>query len=166
MATANHNLSDYQSSKVPDGHGFSFAVVVSEWNAQVTEALSKGAVDTLLKHGVSENKIQVFKVPGSYELPTGADFALQYLKVDAVICLGSIVQGETPHFNFVCEAVAQGIKDVALRHHKPVIFGVLTDNNLQQAIDRAGGKHGNKGVEAAISALKMAYLHTCLKGMS
>jgi 6,7-dimethyl-8-ribityllumazine synthase len=166
MATSGQNLSHYNADEIPSGNNFNFAVIASQWNAAVTDSLLEGAVSTLKKHGVQQNKIQVFRVPGSFELPTAADLALQYLKIDAVICLGSVVQGETPHFTFVCEAVAQGIKDVALKHHKPVIFGVLTDHNMEQAMARAGGKHGNKGVEAAITALKMAHLQACLKGMS
>lgn len=165
MATTGHNLSQYNPEKIPWGQNFSFAIVVSEWNPIITQSLADGAIDTLKKHGVPEHKIQLFYVPGSYELPTGADLALQYLKVDAVICIGSIIQGETPHFTFICNAVAQGIKDVSLQHHKPVIFGVLTDNTMQQALDRAGGKHGNKGIEAAVSALKMVHLQAGLKGL-
>lgn len=158
MATANQNLSEYNPEELPDTHGMKFAIVASEWNRNITDNLAQGAYDTLIKNGVSEDDVQVHRVPGSYELPLAAQFVLESQKVDAVICIGSVIQGETKHFDFVCEAVAQGVKDVGLKFDKPVIFGVLTDNTLQQAIDRSGGKHGNKGDEAAITAIKMVGL--------
>lgn len=156
MATALSNLSDYDASSVPDASNMRFAIVAAEWNEQITNGLLKGAYQTLLDNGAKEENILVKRVPGSFELPTGAQMILTAREdIDAVICLGSVIQGETRHFDFVCEGTAMGIKDVSLKFNKPVIFGVLTDNILQQAIDRSGGKHGNKGDEAAVSAIKM-----------
>ena len=157
MATANTNLSVYDADEVPSGKNFAVAIVVAEWNAQITEPLFQGAYDTLIQHEVSASKIERINVPGSFELIYGAKHA-QSKGFDAVIVIGSVIQGETKHFDFVCEGVAQGIKDLNIQSTIPVIFCVLTDNNLQQAIDRSGGKHGNKGIEAAVAALKMAQL--------
>ena len=157
MATANTNLSVYDADEVPSGKNFAVAIVVAQWNAQITELLFQGAYDTLLQHEVSASKIVRINVPGSFELIYGAKHA-QSKGFDAVIVIGSVIQGETKHFDFVCEGVAQGIKDLNIQSTIPVIFCVLTDNNLQQAIDRSGGKHGNKGIEAAVAALKMAQL--------
>ncbi len=158
MATVNKNLSDYSIDEIPNAKSFRFGIVVSEWNHNITGNLLKGAHETLLKHGALENNIIIRYVPGSFELPLGAQLLLENQPLDAVICLGSVIQGETKHFDFVCQATALGIKDVALKHNTPVIFGVLTDNTLQQALDRSGGKHGNKGIEAAVTAIKMAAL--------
>lgn len=157
MATVSKNLSDYNADKVSSGKGISVGIVVSEWNKQITEALFRGAYETLLKHQVSENKIIRIDVPGSFELIYGAKKA-QSRDVDVVIVIGSVIQGETKHFDFICEGVTHGIKDLNIKSTIPVIFCLLTDTNLQQAIDRSGGKHGNKGVEAAVAALKMAQL--------
>ncbi len=159
MASSLKNLSDFSHIDVQRAEGLKIAVVVSQWNAQVTGALLSGAIDGLLQHGASESDIQVIQVPGSYELVSGADMILRNKELDAVICLGCVIQGETKHFDFICEAVAYGITNVSLKHNKPVIFGVLTTDNLQQALDRAGGKHGNKGEEAAVTAIQMAYIH-------
>jgi len=155
MATVNNNLSDYDINSVPNATKMVFGIVVSEWNEKITKGLLNGAYTTLLKHGATEENIIVKFLPGAFELPLGAQIMLEKTNVDAVICLGSVIQGETKHFDFVCEGTALGIKDVALKYNKPVIFGVLTDNNEQQAIDRSGGKHGNKGDEAAVTAIKM-----------
>ena len=163
MATEHHNLSDYDASKVPSAKSMRFGIVVSEWNHQITSGLLSGAKKTLLDNGAPEDCIQVHWVPGSYELPQAAQFLMEYTDVDAVICLGSVIRGETAHFDYVCQAVAQGVKDVGLEYNKPVIFGVLTDDHLQQSIDRSGGKHGNKGDEAAIAAIKMVALQHQLK---
>lgn len=157
MATANFNLSVYNTSEVPLGSVYTIALVVSEWNTKITEPLFEGAYGTLIKHGVLVSNISRINVPGSFELIYGAKHA-QNQGVDAVIVIGSVIQGETKHFDFVCQGVTQGIKDLNIQSDIPVIFCVLTDNNLQQALDRSGGKHGNKGVEAAIAALKMASL--------
>lgn len=162
MATVGNNLSDYDASKVPNGAAMKIGIVVAEWNEQITSGLLKGAKATLLKNGLSEENIHIHYVPGTFELPLGAQFLLENGKLDAVVCLGCVIQGETKHFDFVCEGAAMGIKDVGLKYNKPVIFGVLTDNNKQQSIDRSGGKHGNKGDEAAISAIKMVALKKAL----
>ena len=158
MATANQNLSEHDASKVPSAEGMHISIVVAEWNEQITSNLLKGAKETLLKYGLKEENLLIKYVPGSFELPLGAQFLLEKTNTDAVVCLGSVIQGETKHFDFVCEGVSQGIKDVSLKYNKPVIFGVLTDNTLQQSIDRSGGKYGNKGDEAAITAIKMVDL--------
>ncbi|WP_111306854.1 6,7-dimethyl-8-ribityllumazine synthase [Confluentibacter sediminis] len=157
MATANKNLSDYDKSTIPNAKGFRFGIVVSEWNDSITEGLFQGAYNALIENGVLQNNIIKWDVPGSFELIYGCK-KMQEQKVDAVIAIGSVIQGETKHFDFVCEGVTQGIKDLNILHDTPVIFCVLTDNTLQQAIDRSGGKHGNKGTEAAIAAIKMAFL--------
>ena len=155
MATSEKNLSQYSDQNITDISSKTFAIVVSEWNDDVTEALYEGAYRTLIEQGASKEKIIRKNVPGSYELSLGAQFMAREKKVDAVICLGCVIQGETRHFEFICQSVAQGIKDVSLKYDKPVIFGVLTTDTKQQALDRAGGRHGNKGNEAAITAIKM-----------
>lgn len=160
MATAQHNLSEYDPTSVPSGAGRRFALVVSEWNREITDALRRGARETLIKHGVSEKDLLEAWVPGSFELAAGAQFVLEKGGLDGVICLGSIVRGETPHFDFVCQGATQGIMEVGLKFSLPVIFGVLTDNTIEQARERSGGKHGNKGVDCAIAVLKMAALKT------
>jgi 6,7-dimethyl-8-ribityllumazine synthase len=158
MATTLKNLSDYDISAVPSAAGYKFGLVVAEWNNEITDALAQGAVDTLVKHGASKEDILIERVPGTFELSIGAQFMLEYTESDAVICIGCVIQGETPHFNYICQGVTQGITSVGLEYNIPVIFGVLTTNTLEQAQDRADGKHGNKGIEAAITAIKMAVL--------
>ena len=158
MATLLKNLSDYDFSKIPNAKNMRFGIVVSEWNDQITMALCKGAVETLLAHGATEGNIEIFYVPGSFELSYGSQILAQRIDIDAVIALGCVIQGETRHFDFICQGVAQGVTNVSLKYNKPVIFGVLTTNTQQQALDRAGGKHGNKGVEAAVTAIKMVAL--------
>ena len=157
MATANHNLSDYDKTTIPNANKFRFGIVVSEWNPSITEGLYNGAYQTLIEHGALPSNIVRWNVPGSFELVYGCK-KMQKQMVNAVIAIGSVIQGETKHFDFVCEAVSQGIKDLNVLDPTPVIFCVLTDDNLQQAIDRSGGKHGNKGTEAAVAAIKMAEL--------
>jgi 6,7-dimethyl-8-ribityllumazine synthase len=154
MATANTNLSNYDKSVMPNATDFRIGIVVSEWNSDVTNGLLEGALQTLIDCGVSEQDISVYKVPGSFELIYGAK-KVQSSGVDAVITIGCVIQGKTKHFDYVCAGVTHGIKDLNIYHDVPVIFCVLTDNNKQQSLDRSGGKHGNKGVEAAITALKM-----------
>lgn len=149
------NLSDYDPSAVPDGKEFRIGVIAAEWNPEVTDAMLDGAVDTLVEHGVLEDNIIVRRVPGTFELSSAADMMLSSRQPDAVICIGCVIQGETRHFEFICQAVAQGTTTVALKHSRPVIFSVLTCDTMQQALDRAGGQHGNKGIEGAITALKM-----------
>jgi len=160
MVTSLTNLSSYDSKSVPDGNSFKIHLVVSQWNKTITSDLKEGAINTLLKNNVKQANIKVWYVPGSFELVYGTKKA-QSFDPDAVIVIGSIIQGQTKHFDFICQAVSQGIKDLNIQSEVPVIFCVLTDNNLKQAQDRSGGKHGNKGVEAAVAALKMIQLrHT------
>ncbi len=158
MATENKNLSAYDKTAIPNAAGLRFGIVVSEWNDTITEGLYKGAFEALVDCGASEEDIIRWNIPGSYELTFGCKKMLKTEKLDAVIAIGSVIRGETSHFDFVCSAAAQGIKDLNVAYDIPVIFCVLTDNTLQQAIDRSGGKHGNKGTEAAIAAIKMATL--------
>ncbi len=156
MATHLKNLSDFSHTQIPSGKGYKIAIIVAEWNAKITGALYKGAFDTLVKYEVLESDIISLTVPGTFELAGAADILLNIQKaIDAVICIGCVIQGDTKHFDFICDAAAQGITNVGIKHSKPVIFGVLTTNDEQQATDRAGGKHGNKGDEAAITSLKM-----------
>ncbi|HEX7366584.1 MAG TPA: 6,7-dimethyl-8-ribityllumazine synthase [Pelobium sp.] len=162
MASNLKNLSDFSHTTVPSGKLYRFGIVVAAWNAGVTGALYRGAYDSLRKHEVSEDNIVSVEVAGSYELISGADLMLATKQFDAIICLGCVIQGETRHFDFICNAVANGLANVGIKHTKPVIFGVLTTENQEQALDRAGGKHGNKGDEAAITALKMAAFNTQL----
>ena len=154
MATANTNLSNYDKTALPNTADFKIGIVVSEWNSEVTDGLLEGALHTLVECGVSKENITVYKVPGSFELIYAAK-KVQSSGVDAVITIGCVIQGETKHFDYVCAGVTQGVKDLNIQNDVPVIFCVLTDNNKQQSLDRSGGKHGNKGVEAAITALKM-----------
>ena len=155
MATAEKNLSNYDKDSIPNASNMRFGIVVSEWNDTITNGLLEGAIAALKENGAKEEHIIVKHMPGSFELALGAQYLLEHLQIDGVIALGSVVQGETKHFDFVCHGVTQGIMDVSLKYNKPVIFGVLTDNTMQQAIDRSGGKHGNKGVECAIACIKM-----------
>jgi 6,7-dimethyl-8-ribityllumazine synthase len=158
MTKKNTNLSHFNKEEVPNAKGLTFGIVVSEWNRNITEGLCKGATDALIECGANTNDIVRYNVPGSYELVFGAKIAAKN-KPDAIICLGSVIQGETKHFDFVCNAVAMGIKDLNISLDIPVIFGVLTDNTMDQAKNRSGGKYGNKGIEAAITAIKMAVLN-------
>jgi len=158
MATANKNLSAYDKTTMPNAKNFRFGIVVSEWNPKITEGLYEGAVEVLKDCGVPSTNIVRWKVAGSFELPFGCKKMIQKGGFDAIIAIGSVIQGETKHFDFVCSATAQGIMDVNVLTDVPVIFCVLTDNTLQQATDRSGGKHGNKGAEAAVAAIKMAAL--------
>jgi 6,7-dimethyl-8-ribityllumazine synthase len=158
MATQNKNLSEYDKNTVPNAKNFRFGIVVSEWNDVITEGLYNGAIETLLENEVPSQHIIRWNVPGSFELIYGAKKMLQTQNIDAVIVIGCVIQGQTKHFDFVCEGVTQGIKDLNVQTDVPVIFCVLTDNNIQQSIDRSGGVHGNKGTEAAVAAIKMAYI--------
>lgn len=159
MATNQKNLSSYDKATLPNAKNFKFGIVVSEWNEQITEAMFQGAFDAILDCGGMKENIVRWNVPGSFELIYGCKkIAESFEMLDAIIAIGSVIQGETKHFDFVCDAVAQGIKDLNIQGDIPVIFCVLTDNTLQQAIDRSGGVHGNKGTEAAIAAIKMAQL--------
>lgn len=159
MATEGKNLSHYDKSALPDAKDFRFGIVVAEWNENITEGLYQGAYDVLIENGVMERKIVRWNVPGSFELVYGCKKMQEsYDMLDAIIAIGSVIEGQTKHFDFVCQGVTQGIKDLNVLHDIPVIFCVLTDQNMQQAIDRSGGKHGNKGAEAAVAAIKMAQL--------
>ncbi len=158
MATATKNLSVYDKTTIPNAKDLRFGIVVSEWNHEITEGLYSGALETLLDCGAKKENIVRWNVPGSFELIFGCKKMIAVAQVDVVIAIGSVVQGETKHFDFVCSATAQGIKDLNVNLNTPVIFCVLTDNTMQQAQERSGGKHGNKGTEAAIAAIKMATL--------
>ena len=158
MATENKNLSNYDKNTIPNAKDFRFGIVVSDWNDEVTEGLYSGAVATLTDCGALPENITRWNVPGSFELIFGARQMHEKVELDAVIVIGCVIKGETMHFEFVCEGVTQGMKDLNLLYDVPTIFCVLTDNNMQQSLDRSGGKHGNKGTEAAIAAIKMAYL--------
>lgn len=159
MATAYQNLSaSAQSTTIPNAAELAFGIVVAEWNSEITFALRDGAINTLLQNGVQMENITVEYVPGTFELTYGAKILSYDVSLDAIITLGCVVQGDTPHFDYVCQGVTQGITHLNLMEDIPVIFGVLTTDNMQQALDRAGGIHGNKGVEAAVTAIKMAKL--------
>ncbi|MCB0398854.1 MAG: 6,7-dimethyl-8-ribityllumazine synthase [Winogradskyella sp.] len=163
MATANLNLSHYDKATIPNAKDFRFGIVVSEWNDNITEGLWQGAFDALIDCGALKENIVRWNVPGTFELTYGAARLSKSIYaesglLDAIIVIGCVIQGETKHFDFVCQGVTQGIKDLNLSGDIPVIFCVLTDNTMQQSIDRSGGKHGNKGTEAAIAAIKMAQL--------
>lgn len=158
MATINKNLSEYDKNSIPNGADYKVGIVVSEWNDNITFNLLKGAKETLLENGVKEENIRVHFVPGAFELPLASQWLAEKEDIDAVIAIGNVIQGETKHFDYVCSGTTDGIKEVALKYNKPVIFCLLTDNNMQQSIDRSGGKHGNKGIEAGVACLKMIHL--------
>lgn len=164
MSSKDKNLSKVKISKKTSVEGYSFGIVRSEWNDKITSSLLEGCKETLLKHKASEDDIYTIDVPGSFELPLGARMLLRKHKLDAVICLGCVIKGETKHDEYINGAVARGIMSLNIASGKPVIFGVLTPNDMQQAKDRAGGKYGNKGAEAAYTAIKMALLGKDLKG--
>lgn len=157
------NLSEYDPETVPDAQEMRFGIIVSDWNREVTWSLLEGALNTLRKHGASDENIIIKHVPGSFELIIGAQLVAENNDPDAVICLGCVIQGETPHFNYICQGVTQGIVQLNLDYNIPFIFGVLTTNTLEQALARSGGDYGNKGDEAAITAIKMAYLQQDLE---
>ncbi len=158
MSSAQKNLSDFNHGTMPDASKMRFGIVVAEWNSEITDALYHGVIETLKSQHVSSENIHTIKVPGSFELTSGAKFMAGAFKVDAVICLGCVIQGETRHFEFICQAVAQGLTNLTVMTGIPFIFGVLTTDTLEQAKARSGGKLGNKGTEAAVTAIKMAGL--------
>lgn len=160
MASALKNLSEYDENSIPEAKDMIFGIVVAEWNAAITHALYEGCYDTLLKHGAKDENIHTMQVPGSFELPAGARILAGKHNPDVVICLGCVIKGETNHNEYINQAVANGLVNLSIASGKAFIFGVLTPNDEQQALDRAGGKHGNKGVEAAITAIRMAALKT------
>lgn len=163
MASNLKNLSDFSYMEIPDGSLMKIGIAVAQWNTEITSALLSGAKETLLKHNVKEENIGVIKVPGTFELTLAAQSLLEYTSVDAVIVLGCVIQGDTRHFDFICNGVTQGITELNIKYNKPVIFGVLTTNDLQQAKDRSGGKLGNKGDEAAVTAIQMVAMQNALK---
>jgi len=158
VATALKNLSDYNKENIPNGADFKVGIVVSEWNDIITNNLFEGAKQALLDNGVPESNIIVRHVPGAFELPLASQFMLDNTDVDGVVAIGVVIQGETRHFDFVCQGATQGLMNVMLEYNSPVSFCLLTDNNIQQSIDRSGGVHGNKGIECAIACLKMIAL--------
>ena len=164
MASALKNLSQYDDTNLPAATEFAFGIVVSEWNAEITHSLYQGCFDTLVQHGASADKIHTIQVPGSFELPVGAKMLMSAHQLDAVICIGCVIQGETRHNEYINNAVASGLTMLGMSSGIPCIFGVLTPNDEQQALDRAGGKHGNKGVEAAVTAIRMAAVRQGLRG--
>ena len=165
MITKKHNLSEL-TSPLPSAKDMHFGVVVAEWNPQVTEALLEGALETLREAGCPEDHIQVKHVPGTFELPLAAQFFAEYTEVDAVIALGCVVQGDTRHFDFICQGVTEGIMQIQQHWNMPIAFGVLTVNDMQQALDRCGGRHGNKGNEAAAAAISMVQLQVELEAQA
>jgi len=158
MSEKKKNLSDVNLENIVLSSETKIGIVVSEWNFNITNSLLEAAVSFLKDQGIKETNIIIEWVPGSYELPLGAQYMINYKNVDSVICLGCVIQGETRHFEFICNSVSQSISDLCLTSNTPVIFGVLTTNDVEQAIARSGGKHGNKGIEAAQTALKMISL--------
>jgi 6,7-dimethyl-8-ribityllumazine synthase len=166
LATQYHNLSDYDPKLMPDASSMKVGVVVAEWNLDITSRLLEGAVGTLLKNGVSPENVKIEWVPGSFELVYGAKIMAENNHVDAVIVLGCVVRGETPHFEYVCSGVTQGITQLNLTHGIPFIFGLLTNDTMQQSVDRAGGIHGNKGDEAAVTAIRMIALNKKIRQIS
>ncbi|MFZ4543895.1 MAG: 6,7-dimethyl-8-ribityllumazine synthase [Saprospiraceae bacterium] len=163
MASTLKNLSSYDENVVPSGKDFSIGIVVADWNAHVTHKLYSACYETLIKHGVQESNILASQVPGAFELPVAAKIMLNARPFDAIVCLGCVIKGETQHDEYINHAVAQGLINLSIMSGKPIIFGVLTPNNEQQAVDRSGGLHGNKGDEAAITALRMIDLQKQLK---
>jgi 6,7-dimethyl-8-ribityllumazine synthase len=155
MSSVHKNLSIFKTENLPDISWKKFVVLVAEWNDDITEALAQGAINTLLKYGAKDANVLKVYVPGSFELSYGAQVYAQKEEIDAIIAIGCVIQGETKHNDYINHAVAEGLTEVSLKYNKPVIFGVLTPNTHQQAADRAGGKLGNKGDEAAITAIKM-----------
>lgn len=159
MATQYKNLSSYKKDSFSVDPNTVIGIVVSEWNEEITNALAEGAISALIENGIEKENIIVKYVPGTFELAVGARWLIDYTPVEAVICLGCVIQGETRHFDFICDAAANAIAKLGVNEGLPVIFGVLTTNTLEQAQDRAGGKHGNKGIEGAVTALKMISLN-------
>ena len=163
MSSKNKNLSSSHGD-TPSGENFHIGIVVSDWNDKITHALYDGCLKTLVDSGVKDDKIKSIHVPGTFELPVGAKMLLAEDNFDAVICIGCVIKGETKHDEYISMSVAQGLINLSVISGKPIVFGVLTPNTMEQAEDRAGGKYGNKGVEAAITALKMADIKKNIKG--
>lgn len=163
MASALKNLSTYDEANMPSAADLSFGIVVSEWNSEITFALYEACKDTLLQHGAKAENIHVVQVPGTFELPVAAKMMMGRYKLDAIICIGCVIKGETSHNEYINQSVAMGLVNLGMASGIPCLFGVLTPNDEQQAKDRAGGKHGNKGVEAAATAIRMAALKRSMK---
>jgi len=159
MKEKKKDLSSYDHKKIPSGKSMHLGIVVSDWNPEITSALLDGCKTLLTKQGVKEDNMVILNVPGTFELTSGANLLIKKRQVDGVICLGCVVKGETRHDEYINRATANGLTNLAIAFNKPVIFGVLTTENMQQAEDRSGGKHGNKGIEATITALKMIELY-------
>ena len=157
MSSANSNLKNLDFNKIPSAKGLKFGIVVSKWNSQLTDKLLDGCIDLLKTKDATDQNIKILHVPGSFELVYGCNSLIDK-GYDAIIAIGSVIRGETKHFDFICNATSNGIKDLNLLGKCPIIFCVLTDENIQQSIDRSGGKFGNKGVEAAIAAIEMALI--------
>ena len=160
MSSADKNLSLVAAPTLPEPEKVSIGIVTSAWNTEITSALREGAFKHLREAGIPEQNIIEVIVPGSFELPLGAKFLLTGHKLDAVLCLGCVIKGETDHDKYINQATANGMMQLSLLSSKPCVFGLLTVNNKQQALDRAGGKHGNKGIEAAATALAMIAIKT------
>jgi len=163
MATNLKNLSSYKIEEMPDASNFKIGIVFAEWNIDITGKLLEGAIKTLTDNKVKEDNIFTYPVPGTFELTLGAQLIAENINVDAIIAIGCVIQGETPHFDYICQGVTYGIAELNIKYNIPFIFGVLTTNNLEQAQDRAGGRHGNKGDEAAVTALKMVSIQMKLE---
>lgn len=155
MVVKGKNLSKIHHSNLPSAKGFKVGIACAEWNEEITGNLLAGAITTLQEAGIQKKNISIIFTPGAFELPLAAQWLLQKKAIQGVIAIGSVIQGETKHFDFVCQGVTNGMMELGLKHNKPAIFCVLTDNTMQQAIDRSGGKHGNKGVECAAALIKM-----------
>jgi len=160
MSSAEKNLSSYRPADLPDASNLKFGIVVADFNQSISNSLLQGCIKTLHKQGVIDEQIEIVRVPGAFELPFAAQKLFDHKRPDAVICLGCIIKGETRHNEYISQATANGIMQLSLQEKRPVIFGVLTTETAQQAIDRSGGKHGNKGIEAAVAAIRMASLRT------
>jgi 6,7-dimethyl-8-ribityllumazine synthase len=163
MGTGLKNISEYKPGEIPRADDMIFGIVVSEWNSEITNSLLDSTIKTLISNGADKDNIVVKYVPGSFELVLGAQLLAENSDLDAIICLGCVIQGETRHFDYICQGVTYGIADLNMNYNMPFIFGVLTTDNMEQARDRAGGKHGNKGEEAAITAIKMVALQRDLE---
>jgi 6,7-dimethyl-8-ribityllumazine synthase len=163
MGTGLKNISEYKPGEIPGAEDMIFGIVVSEWNSEITNSLLDSSIKTLISNGADKENIVVKYVPGSFELILGAQLLAENSDLDAIICLGCVIQGETRHFDYICQGVTYGIADLNMNYNMPFIFGVLTTDNMEQARDRAGGKHGNKGEEAAITAIKMVALQRDLE---
>lgn len=164
MSSKDKNLSSYSESSLPSAEKLKFGIILADWNEEITHALYEGCYDTLIKHGAKEENIFTVQVPGAFELPQGARILNKNRNIDATICIGCVIKGETSHNEYINMSVAQALQNMAIATSKPFVFGLLTPNSMEQALDRAGGKYGNKGVEAAVTALRMAGLSKELEG--